>query len=125
MYLRPFGNLHKILTPPKHPTKPQEDNFDQWMFEIRPLAGGPGNRLQFLHKGTRHRCHSWSSFFPDLRAALSILTSSFYKDPSASTVGTTSLQPRLLPHGSAAGPALGNPNATGSRRRRKDNPASG
>jgi hypothetical protein len=49
MYLRPFGNLHKILTPPKYPTKPQEDNVDQGMFEIRALAAGIGNRLQFLH----------------------------------------------------------------------------
>src|SRR6476620_10090008 len=86
MPFRPLGDLDKILTAPQHPTKAHDDNVDQRVFEIRTLAAGVGNRLQLLHQGTRQCGHTHSSFSRDPHAARSILTPSFYKGPSASTV---------------------------------------
>src|SRR5262249_19863517 len=56
----PFRDLHKIFTPPKHPTKPYDDNVDQRVFEILVLAARVGNRLQSLHQGARLRRHRHS-----------------------------------------------------------------
>src|SRR5215813_2354210 len=83
---RPFGDLDKIVTPREHPTEAQDDNVDQRVFEILALAAGIANRLQPLHQGTRHHRHEHSCSLQNNRAALSILTPSFYKDRSAFTV---------------------------------------
>src|SRR5919106_5920487 len=86
MEFRPFLHLHKILTARQHPTEPQDDNVDQRVFEILPLAAGVGNCLQPFHEGTRHRGHIHPSSLHKIGAALSILTPSFYKSPSAFAV---------------------------------------
>src|ERR1700704_4269037 len=86
MHFGPFGDLHKILTAAEHPTKPQDNKVDQRVFEILALAAGVSNRLQPFHQGTGHSGHAHSFRLQENRAALSILTPSFYKAPSAFTV---------------------------------------
>jgi len=98
---RPLGNLDQILPTSQHPTKPHDDNVDLRVFEIRALAPRLGYRLHLLYQGTGHRQHTLSSFFPNTSAALSILTSSFYKDPSAFTVEQAPTQ-ELIAQSSAA-----------------------
>src|SRR4029077_3528201 len=92
----PRRQLHKILTPRQHPTKPEHNDIDQWVFEILTLAPGIRNHLQLFHQGTRHRGHTHSFRLHKTCAAFSILTPSFYKDLSAFSVSSLPPNARRL-----------------------------